>query len=123
LVLHTGNRIDAVLGMQVFGHMFKLSPRCFDHRPTGALIARVYGVETIREFINGAVVTLCLDVRFLLIFLGIMIYYSALLTSNSLTMLALMAGLSVLLTPLLRQRLNQQFLLGAACARLQYLME
>lgn len=113
LVLHTGNRIDAVLGKQVFEHMFKLPPRYFDHRPTGVLIARVHGVETIREFISGAAVTLCLDVPFLVIFLGIMIYYSALLTSISLAMLVLMAGMSVLITPLLRQRLNQQFLLGA----------
>jgi len=40
--------------MQVFEHMFKLPPRYFDHRPTGVLIARVHGVETIREFISGA---------------------------------------------------------------------
>ena len=113
LVLHTGNRIDAVLGMQVFEHMFKLPPRYFDHRPTGVLIARVHGIETIREFISGAAVTLCLDVPFLLVFLAIMVYYSALLTSISLVMLAAMVVMSLLITPLLRQRLNQQFLLGA----------
>ncbi len=113
LVLHTGNRIDAVLGKQVFEHMFKLPPRYFDHRPTGVLIARVYGVETIREFISGAAVTLCLDVPFLFIFLGIMIYYSLVLTSISLALLVVMIGLSLLITPLLRERLNQQFLLGA----------
>ena len=113
LVLHTGNRIDAVLGMQVFERMFRLPPRYFDHRPTGVLIARVHGVETIREFISGAAVTLCLDLPFLLIFLGIMIYYSALLTSISLAMLAILVGMSVLITPLLRQRLDDQFRLGA----------
>jgi subfamily B ATP-binding cassette protein HlyB/CyaB len=113
LVLHTGNRIDAVLGKQVFEHMFKLPPRYFDQRPTGVLIARVHGVETIREFISGAAVTLCLDVPFLLIFLGIMIYYSLILTSISLALLVVMVGMSLLITPLLRHRLNQQFLLGA----------
>lgn len=113
LVLHTGNRIDAVLGKQVFEHMFKLPPRYFDQRPTGVLIARVHGVETIREFISGAAVTLCLDVPFLLIFLAIMIYYSLILTSISLALLVAMAGMSLLITPLLRERLNQQFLLGA----------
>ncbi len=96
LVLHTGNRIDAVLGKQVFEHMFKLPPRYFDHRPTGVLIARVHGVETIREFISGAAVTLCLDVPFLFIFLGIMIYYSLVLTSISLALLVVMTGLSLL---------------------------
>jgi subfamily B ATP-binding cassette protein HlyB/CyaB len=113
LVLHTGNRIDAVLGKQVFEHLFKLPPRYFDHRPTGVLIARVHGVETIREFISGAAVTLCLDVPFLFIFLAIMIYYSGILTLVSLAALAIMAVMSFLVTPLLRERLNQQFLLGA----------
>jgi len=113
LVLHTGNRIDAVLGMQVFEQLFKLPPRFFEARPTGVLIARVHGVETIREFISGAAVTLCLDIPFLFIFLGVMFYYSWLLTVLVLVILLLIAGISVITTPVLRQRLNQQFLLGA----------
>ena len=113
LVLHTGNRIDAVLGLQVFEHLFKLPPRFFEHRPTGVLIARVHGVETIREFISGAAVTLCLDIPFLLIFLGVMFYYSWLLTLLVLAILLCIAAVSFISTPLLRERLNQQFLLGA----------
>jgi subfamily B ATP-binding cassette protein HlyB/CyaB len=113
LVLHTGNRIDAVLGSQVFEHLFKLPPRYFEHRPTGVLVARVHGVETIREFLSSAAVTLVLDVPFLLIFLAIMFYYSATLTLVTLGVLSLIIALSLAVTPLLRQRLNQQFLLGA----------
>ena len=48
LILHTGNRIDAVLGLQVFEHLFSLPPRYFEHRPTGVLVARLHGVETRR---------------------------------------------------------------------------
>jgi subfamily B ATP-binding cassette protein HlyB/CyaB len=113
LVLHTGNRIDAVLGLQVFEQLFKLPPRFFESRPTGVLIARVQGVETIREFISGAAVTLCLDIPFLLIFLGVMFYYSWLLTLLVLAILLCIAAVSVLSTPVLRERLNKQFLLGA----------
>ena len=113
LVLHTGNRIDAVLGSQVFEHLFKLPPRYFDHRPTGTLVARIYGVETIREFISGAAVTLLLDVPFLLIFLAIMFYYSAMLTLVTLAVLIIIAIISFAITPLLRERINRQFLLGA----------
>ena len=50
--------------------------RYFEHRPTGVLVARLHGVETIREFIAGAAVTLLLDLPFLLIFLAVMFYYS-----------------------------------------------
>ncbi|MGH7461280.1 MAG: peptidase domain-containing ABC transporter, partial [Longimicrobiales bacterium] len=113
LILHTGNRIDAVLGLQVFEHLFRLPARYFEQRPTGVLVARVQGVETIREFLSGAAVTLVLDVPFLLIFLAIMFYYSATLTLVTIAMLILIIGLSLGVTPLLRQRLNRQFLLGA----------
>jgi subfamily B ATP-binding cassette protein HlyB/CyaB len=113
LVLHTGNRIDAVLGSQVFEHLFRLPPRYFEHRPTGVLVARVHGVETIREFLSSAAVTLILDVPFLLIFLAIMFYYSVTLTLITVVVLLLIVGLSLAITPALRQRLNQQFLLGA----------
>ena len=70
LVLHTGNRVDAVLGATVFDHLFTLPPRYFEHRPTGVIAARLRGVETIREFVASAAVTLVLDIPFLLIFVG-----------------------------------------------------
>jgi subfamily B ATP-binding cassette protein HlyB/CyaB len=113
LILHTGNRVDAVLGAAVFSHLFKLPPRYFEHRPTGVIVARLHGVETIREFIASAAVTLILDCPFLLIFLGIMFYYSVFLTCVALGMLGLIVILSLVVAPMFRDRLNEQFLLGA----------
>ena len=113
LVLHTGNRVDAVLGTQVFEHLLKLPLRYFQHRPTGVVVARMHGVETIREFVSSAAVTLMLDCPFLLIFLGIMLYYSWLLTLVTLGILLVIVVMSFAITPLFRARLNQQFLLGA----------
>ena len=113
LVLHTGNRIDAVLGSQVFEHLFKLPPRYFEHRGTGVLVARVHGVETIREFLSSACVTLLLDIPFLFIFLAIMFWYSVPLTLVCVAVLGAIVVLSVIVTPFLRARINQQFLLGA----------
>lgn len=113
LVLHTGNRVDAVLGAAVFDHLFKLSPRYFEHRPTGVIAARLHGVETIREFVASAAVTLVLDFPFLLIFIGIMLYYSVSLTLMALALIGSIAILSVIVAPIFRTRLNEQFLLGA----------
>ena len=113
LVIHTGNRVDAVLGTQVFSHLFKLPTRYFEQRPTGVVVARMHAIEDIREFITGAAVTLILDFPFLLIFLGIMFYYSVPLTLLSLTLLLVIVGLSFIVAPMFRSRLNQQFLLGA----------
>lgn len=113
LVLHTGNRVDAVLGTQVFEHLFHLPLRYFEQRSTGVLVARLHGVETIRDFITGTAVTLFLDMPFLVIFLAIMFYYSWQLTLVVLGVVSLIAILSLLVTPVFRQRLNQQFLVGA----------
>ena len=113
LVLHTGNRVDAVLGSQVFRHLLRLPLPYFERRPTGTLIARVHAVETIREFMCGAGLSLILDFPFLLIFLAVMFAYSWQLTLIALGMLALLAGLSIAVVPLLRTRINRQFLLGA----------
>ncbi|MBI5436498.1 MAG: peptidase domain-containing ABC transporter [Nitrosomonadales bacterium] len=113
LILHTGNRVDAVLGASVFDHLFKLPPRYFEHRPTGVIAARLHGVETIREFVASAAVTLILDLPFLLIFLGIMLYYSVFLTFVALSMISLIVILSFVVAPVFRKQLNEQFLLGA----------
>lgn len=113
LVLHTGNRIDAVLGSQVFRHLLRLPMPWFEHRPTGTVVARLHGVETIREFITGAAVTLVLDLPFLLIFLAVMFWYSWQLSLIAVGIMSLIALVSVLVTPVFRERINQQFLLGA----------
>jgi len=113
LVLHTGNRIDAVLGSKVFEHLTKLPLRYYESRPTGTVVARVQGVEQIREFIASAAVTLILDCPFLLIFLAIMFYYSVALTFVSLAFLALIGLISFFVAPVLRERMNQQFLVAA----------
>jgi ATP-binding cassette, subfamily B, bacterial HlyB/CyaB len=113
LVLHTGNRVDAVLAAAVFAHLFKLPPRYFEKRPTGVIAARLHGVETIREFIASAAVTLVLDLPFLLIFVGIMFWYSVKLTLIVLVLLAVITLISIVIAPLFQSQLNHQFMLGA----------
>ncbi len=88
LVIHTGNRIDAVLGTHVFSHMLRLPVRYFEQRPTGVVVSRLHGVETIRDFLSGAAVSLVLDLPFLVIFLVVMFWYSWQLTIVALVGLA-----------------------------------
>jgi ATP-binding cassette, subfamily B, bacterial HlyB/CyaB len=114
LVLHTGNRVDAVLGSHVFEHLFKLPPLYFQHRPTGVIAARLQGIETIREFVSSAAVTLMLDLPFLFVFVAVMFWYSVTLTLIVLGILAVIVIASLLIAPLFQRRLNEQFLRGAA---------
>ncbi len=113
LVLHTGNRIDAVLGGRVFTHLLRLPLPYFGHRPTGTLVARLNGIETIREFISGAAIALLLDIPFMTLLLAVMFWYSWQLTTIALGLLVLLVTLSITVTPIFRKRLDQQFLLGA----------
>ncbi len=113
LVLHTGMRIDAVLGSTVFRHPVELPPRYFQLRPTGVIAARLHGVEQIREFLASAAVSLVLDLPFLSIALAIMFWYSPMLTLIALGFLAAIVVASVIVSPLFQARLNREFLLGA----------
>ena len=113
LVLHTGSRIDAVLGDKVLRHLLHLPMPYFEARPTGTLVARLHGVEQLREFISGAAVSLVLDFPFLLIFLAVMFLYSWQLTLIAIGIMVLIVAASLFMVPIFRARLDQQFLLGA----------
>jgi len=97
----------------VWEHLLKLSPAYFQHRPTGVVAARLHGVETIREFVSGAAVTLILDLPFLLICLAVMLWYSVTLTAICVGILAVIAVASMIMAPIFQKQLNEQFMLGA----------
>jgi len=97
----------------VFRHLLRLPMPYFEHRQTGVLVARLHGVEQIREFVSGAAVTLLLDCPFLFVFLAVMFWYSWQLTLIALAVLLAVAGLSLGVSPLFRARLDHQFRVGA----------
>ena len=113
LISHTGNRVDAVLATAVFRHLFRLPLQYFERRPTGVTVARLHGVETIREFITGATISFALDLPFLVIILAVMFWYSWQLSLIALAIVLLLAAASALVTPVWRERLNRQYMLGA----------
>jgi subfamily B ATP-binding cassette protein HlyB/CyaB len=113
LLAHTGNRVDAVLASDVLHHLLRLPLPYFERRPTGTTVARLQAVETIREFITGATMGFLLDVPFLVVALAVMFVYSWQLSLIAVGCVLLLACLSVMVTPVLRERLNRQFMLGA----------
>jgi subfamily B ATP-binding cassette protein HlyB/CyaB len=113
LQTHTGNRVDALLASDVMRHLLRLPLPYFEHRPTGTTVARLQAVETIREFLTGAALGFLLDAPFLLIALAVMFVYSWQLSLIAVGCVLLLALTSALVTPLLRERINRQFILGA----------
>ena len=110
---HTTSRIDVELGAKLFRHLLQLPLAYFQARRVGDSVARVRELEHIRSFLTGNSLTLVLDVLFSVIFIAVMFAYSVPLTLIVLLSLPLYAGLSLVLMPILRARLNEKFTRGA----------
>ncbi len=110
---HTTSRIDVELGARLFRHLVSLPLAYFQSRRVGDSVARVRELENIRSFLTGNALTLVLDVMFSVIFIAVMFVYSVPLTLIVLVSLPLYVGLSLVLVPILRARLNEKFARGA----------
>ncbi|WP_414148664.1 type I secretion system permease/ATPase [Erwinia sp. BNK-24-b] len=111
--IHTTSRIDVELGSGLFRHLINLPLAYFQVRRVGDSVARVRELENIRSFLTGNAITLLLDVLFSLVFILVMLCYSGWLTLVVLVSLPLYVLISVLITPLLRRRLQESFTRGA----------
>ncbi len=110
---HTTNRIDVELGGRLFRHLLALPLAYFESRRVGDSVARVRELENIRNFITGSALTVIIDLMFTIIFLAVMYFYSPLLTLVVLATFPAYLMLSVLVTPVLRARLQEKFNRGA----------
>ena len=110
---HTTSRIDVELGARLFRHLVSLPLAYFQARRVGDSVARVRELETIRSFLTGNALTLVLDLLFSIVFVAVMLLYSAKLTLIVLVSLPLYMALSLAVVPLLRARLNEKFARGA----------
>lgn len=110
---HTASRIDVELGAVLFRHLLKLPLSYFLARRVGDSVARARELENIRAFLTGNAITLILDLVFSLLFIVVMLFYSAWLTLVVLASLPCYVMLSLLVTPVLRARLDENFNRGA----------
>ena len=105
----TSSKIDVELGARLFRHLLALPIAYFQARRVGDSVARIHELESIRSFLTGNAMTLVLDVLFSFIFIAAMLWYSAALSVIVLASIPVYAALSMLLTPVLRGRLNDKF--------------
>jgi len=110
---HTASRIDVELGSRLFRHLLSLPLAWFQARRVGDSVARVRELENIRSFLTGNAITLVLDVLFSVVFIAVMLFYSFWLTLVVIVSLPLYFIVSLLITPLLRARLQESFNRGA----------
>jgi subfamily B ATP-binding cassette protein HlyB/CyaB len=110
---HTTSRIDVELGARLFRHLLALPLAYFQARRVGDSVARVRELENIRNFLTGNAITLVMDVFFSFVYIAVMLLYSGWLTLVVVASLPFYVLLSILLTPLLRNRLAEKFNRGA----------
>ncbi|MDE1464368.1 type I secretion system permease/ATPase [Spartinivicinus poritis] len=113
LFAHTTTRIDVQLGSQLFKHLLNLPLIYFKSRSVGVTVMRIRELDTIREFITGAGLTLLVDLTFTIVFFAVMYYYSFFLATLVLLSVPLYIGLSVLITNPLQSRIENLFQCGA----------
>jgi subfamily B ATP-binding cassette protein HlyB/CyaB len=113
LMAHTSNRIDVALGARLFRHLLHIPLRYFEVRRVGDTVARVRELENIRQFITGSSINTVLDLLFTVLFVAVMFLYSGILTCVTLACIPLFVGLSLVMRPMMRRRLEEKFDRGA----------
>lgn len=110
---HTTSKIDVILSCRLFKHLFSLPLRYFESRRVGDTIARVKELENIRRFLTGVPLNTLLDALFIIVYIIIMYFYSVTLTNVTLISLPILAAITAVITPILRERLDDKFKAGA----------
>ncbi len=106
LFVDTTNRIDLTLGSEIIDHMLRLPLRYFERRPVGEISTRVGELEKIRQFLTGTALTVVLDCVFSVVYIGVMLLYSPLLTAVSLGIIPVFIGLTLIFSPTIRRQLR-----------------
>ncbi len=110
---HTTTRVDVELGARLFGHLTSLPMAYFQARRAGDSVARARELENVRSFLTGSAVTVTVDLAFTFVFIAVMFLFSATLTWIVLASFPFYIAVSVVVTPILKRRLDEKFKRGA----------
>jgi len=110
----TGQKIDVELGARLFRHLLALPLSYFEARRVGDTAMRVRQIETIREFITSASLSILIDPLFAIVFLGAIALYSIPLFLVCVVTLPLYVLVALAVTGAMRARLDEKFERGAS---------
>jgi len=99
------NRIDISLGNTILSHLLDLPIEYFESSSVGEISTRLGELEKIRNFMTGQLVTTVLDAIFSIVYIGVMIWYSVLLTVVALTVVPIQIILTLIGTNLFQKQL------------------
>jgi subfamily B ATP-binding cassette protein HlyB/CyaB len=114
LYSETCQKIDVELGAKLFRHLLGLPLSYFEGRRVGDIAMRVRQLETIREFLTNASMSVLIDPIFVIVFLVAMWVYSHTLFIITLVTLPAYIAVAALLTKPMRSRIDEKFERSAA---------
>lgn len=114
LYSRTSQKIDVELGTKLFRHLLGLNLSYFEARRVGDVAMRVRQLETIREFLTNASLTVLVDPFFTIIFLIVMWVYSPTLFLIAVLAIPCYAAVAFFVTGPLRTRIEEKFERSAA---------
>lgn len=114
LYSETSQKIDVELGAKLFRHLLGLNLAYFEARRVGDVAMRVRQLETIREFLTNASLTVLIDPLFTIVFLVVMWFYSVKLFLVAVLAIPLYIAVAVFVTGPLRARIEEKFERSAA---------
>jgi subfamily B ATP-binding cassette protein HlyB/CyaB len=114
LYSQTSQKIDVELGARLYRHLLRLPLGYFEARRVGDTAMRVRQLETIREFLTNASLSVLVDPLFTVIFLVVMAIYSLKLFAICVLTIPAYFAVAALITGPLRARVNEKFERGAA---------
>ena len=114
LYSQTSQKIDVELGAKLFRHLLGLPIGYFEARRVGDIAMRVRQLETIREFLTNASLTVLVDPAFTVVFLAVMWLYSVKLFLLSILTIPAYIAVAVFVTKPLQARIEEKFERGAA---------
>ena len=114
LYSETSQKLDVELGSKLFRHMLRLPLSYFEGRRVGDTVTRVRQLESIREFLTNASLSVLIDPIFTIVFLVAMWIYSPILFWIVAATIPAYIAVSLLVTGPLRHRLDEKFERGSA---------
>ena len=114
LFSETSQKIDVELGARLFRHLLMLPLSYFEKRRVGDTVTRVRQLETVREFLTNASLSVLVDPAFAIVFLVAMFVYSSTLFWIAIISIVGYVVVSQLVTGPLRARLDEKFDRSAA---------
>lgn len=106
-------KMDVALSSRLFKNITMLPVSYFQKWQVGDVVSRLGELQTLRSFMTGSSLTIILDIVFAVVYFCVMFLYSQMLSIIVLIMIPLFVILNLVVAPIFKRLINDQFLIGS----------